>query len=138
MSWLRASRKVVDPDGVKWDIYVTRIHVRDPGDLFDVPDGMQHGRSYTGFWPFELVPTIANAIVRLFVRVVMLLPFALVRSRFGMTRRIEAIAEWPHPIRRVWQVEGPPGRVLLDEIASGIESGKPPRPAGARYLGEET
>jgi hypothetical protein len=24
LSWLRASRKVVDPDGVAWDIYVTR------------------------------------------------------------------------------------------------------------------
>jgi hypothetical protein len=133
VSWLRASRKVVDPDGVKWDIYVTRIQVGDAGQVFDPPDPSYHTR-----WDILMfVMTIASELVRLVVRILMLLPFALVRSRFGITRRIEAIAEWPQPVKRVWQVEGPPGKLLLDEIAHGLERGTVPEPAGARYLGEE-
>jgi hypothetical protein len=133
VSWLRASRKVVDPDGVKWDIYVTRIRVGDPGQVFDSHDPVFNAR-----WDVLLfATTIASELVRVIVRVVMLLPFALVRSRFGITRRIEAIAEWPQPVKHVWQVEGPPGKLLLDEIARGLERGTVPEPAGARYLGEE-
>jgi hypothetical protein len=133
MSWLRASRKVVDPDGVAWDIYVTRIRVADARQPFDPPDP-----SFSPRWDILMfVVTIASEIVRLLVRLLMLLPFGLVRSRFGITRRIEAIADWPHPVKRVWEVEGPPGKVLLDEIARGLALGKVPEPAGARYLGEE-
>jgi hypothetical protein len=133
MSWLRASRKVVEPDGVAWDIYVTRIRVPDAGRPFDAPDP-----SYSATRDvFGIVATIANELVRLLVRLVMLLPFALVRSRFGITRRIEAIADWPEPVKRVWEVEGAPGKILLDEIARGLALGKVPEPSGARYLGEE-
>jgi hypothetical protein len=133
VSWLRASRKVVDPGGVKWDIYVTRIRVGDAGQVFDPPDLSYNARRDV----LMFVMTIASELVRLVVRVLMLLPFALVRSRFGITRRIEAIAEWPQPVKRVWQVEGPPGKLLLDEIANGLAAGTVPEPAGARYLGEE-
>jgi hypothetical protein len=133
VSWLRASRKVVDPDGVKWDIYVTRIRVGDAGQVFDPT-----GPSFSPRWDILMFAmTIASELMRVVVRVLMLLPFALVRSRFGITRRIEAIAEWPQPVKRVWQVEGPPGKLLLDEIARGLERGTVPEPAGARYLGEE-
>jgi hypothetical protein len=133
MSWLRASRKVVDPDGVAWDIYVTRIRVADAGQVFDAPDpSYSAARDVLG-----IVATIASEIVRLLVRLVMLLPFALVQSRFGITRRIEAIADWPEPVKRVWEVQGPPGKILLDEIARGLALGKVPEPPGARYLGEE-
>jgi hypothetical protein len=133
VSWLRASRKVVDPEGVAWDIYVTRIHVGDAGQLFDPPDPTGSPR-----WDILMfAATVASELVRVVVRLVMLLPFAVVRSRFGITRRIEAIADWPQPVKHVWLVEGPPGKVLLDEIARGLERGKPPRPAGVRYLGEK-
>jgi hypothetical protein len=133
MSWLRASRKVVDPDGVSWDIYVTRIRVADVGQAFDAPDpSFSAGRDVLG-----IVATIASELVRLLVRLLMLLPFGLVQSRFGITRRIEAIADWPQPVKRVWEVQGAPGKILLDEIARGLALGKVPEPAGARYLGEE-
>jgi hypothetical protein len=98
VSWLRASRKVVDPDGVEWDVYVTRARQRGgPGAL---------GRLRS------LLPR-------------------------GLTRRVEAMTDWPRPVKHVWQVEGPPGAILLNEIARGLALGKVPEPAGARYLGKE-
>jgi hypothetical protein len=96
VSWLRASRKVVDPERVEWDLYVTRVRA-----------ARTRGR------------------------------FGGVRPHFGLTRRIEAISDWPRPRTHVWEVEGPPGRLLLDEIARGMALGKVPTPAGARYLGEK-
>lgn len=129
MSWLRASRKLVDPSGVEWDIYVTRIHVPETGDLFPAVNDQPHV-SMLGF-----AGVFVNLVVRLVVRVVVVLPFSLVRSRFGITRRIEAITEWPQPITHVWDVQGPPGKLLLDEIARGLALGTVPEPAGAVYRG---
>jgi hypothetical protein len=140
MSWLKASRKVVDPQGVAWDIYVTRIRVGDPGHFFeadDPPPGYGYGRGGLLMELVGLVGEIGNALLRGIVRLFMLLPFGLVRSRFGITRRIEAIADWPQRRTLVWTVEGVPGKLLLDEIAHGLELGTPPSPAGATYLGEQ-
>jgi hypothetical protein len=95
VSWLRASRKIVDPENVAWDVYVTRVR--------DEP--------LTG-------------------------PFRRVRARFGLTRRIEAITDWPRPRTLVWEVQGAPGKLLLDEIARGLALGKVVFPVGTRYLGE--
>jgi hypothetical protein len=95
VSWLRAARKVVDPDRVEWDIYVTRVRAQ-------------------------------QAERRL----------GRMRTYFGLTRRIEAITDWPEPRTLVWEVEGAPGRLLLDEIARGIALGNVPRPVGTSYLGE--
>jgi hypothetical protein len=97
MSWLRAARKVVDPEQVEWDIYVTRVRTQ------------QTTRRLGGM-----------------------------RRYFGLTRRIEAITDWPEPRTLVWEVEGVPGRLLLDEIARGIALGTVPRPVGTSYLGEKT
>ena len=63
--------------------------------------------------------------------------FRRVRARFGLTRRIEAITDWPKPRVLVWEVEGPPGQLLLDEIARGLARGKVVYPGGTRYLGEK-
>ena len=96
MSWLRASRKVVDPDSVAWDVYVTRVR-----------EEPLTGR------------------------------FRRVRSRFGLTRRIEAITDWPSERTLIWEVQGPPGKLLLDEIARGLARGKVVSPGGTTYLGEK-
>jgi hypothetical protein len=37
----------------------------------------------------------------------------------------------------VWEVQGPPGKLLLDEIARGLALGKVVFPGGTRYLGEK-
>jgi hypothetical protein len=95
VSWLRASRKVVDRDRVEWDVYVTRVR-----------PGQRRG------------------------------PVGRVRAHFGLTRRIEAISDWPRRRTHTWEVEGPPGRLLLDEIARGLARGDVPRPVGTTYLGE--
>ena len=55
----------------------------------------------------------------------------------GITRRVEAVTDWPSGRRLAWEIEGPVGRVMLDEIARGLALGKVPEPAGARYVGEE-
>jgi hypothetical protein len=96
VSWLRASRKVRDPENVEWDVYVTRVR--------DEPESG---------------------------------PFRRIRARFGLTRRIEAITDWPRPRVLVWEVQGPPGKLLLDEIARGIALGTVVFPGGTRYLGEK-
>jgi hypothetical protein len=96
VSWLRASRKVMDPDRVEWDVYVTRVRE-------------QPARG----------------------------PFRRIRGRFGLTRRIEAITDWPRPRALVWEVQGQPGKLLLDEIARGLALGKVVFPGGTTYLGEK-
>jgi hypothetical protein len=96
VSWLRASRKVLDPENVEWDIYVVRVR-EEPAT----------GR------------------------------FRGIRGRFGLTRRIEAITDWPRPRTHVWEVQGPPGTLLLDEIARGLALGKIVFPGGTKYLGEK-
>jgi hypothetical protein len=96
VSWLRASRKVLDPENVEWDVYVTRVR--------DEP--------VSG-------------------------PFRRIRGRFGLTRRIEAITDWPRPRVLMWEVQGQPGKLLLDEIARGLALGKVVYPGGTRYLGEK-
>jgi hypothetical protein len=96
VSWYRASRKLVDPQGVEWDIYVSRVREQ---------------------------PVRG--------------PFRRLRGRFGLTRRIEAITDFPRPRTHVWQVEGPPGKLLLDEIARGLAIGKLVFPVGTTYLGEK-
>jgi hypothetical protein len=96
VSWLRASRKVLDPANVEWDIYVVRVR-----------DEAVTGR------------------------------LRRIRGRYGLARRIEAITEWPQPRTHVWEVQGAPGKLLLDEIARGLALGKLVDPAGARYLGEK-
>jgi hypothetical protein len=95
VSWLRASRKVLDLDNVAWDVYVTRVR-----------DEPMRG------------------------------PFRRIRGRFGLTRRIEAITDWPRPRVLVWEVQGQPGKLLLDEIARGLARGKVVFPGGTKYLGE--
>jgi hypothetical protein len=140
VSWLRASRKVVDPAGVRWDVYITRIAVGEPGQLYqsDMPHagGYGGGMAGGGFWLIDLVLTAGSELARLATRLLLMLPFGIVRSRFGIRWRIEAISDVPHEVTRVWQVEGKPGRVLLDEIARGLALGTVPEPAGATYLGE--
>jgi hypothetical protein len=98
VSWLRAARKIVDPDGVEWDVYVTRARRPSTGGLV--------GR------------------------------ISALRRR-GLTRRVEAITDWPRRRTLVWEIEGAAGKVLLDEIARGLALGKVPRPAGTLYLGEK-
>jgi hypothetical protein len=98
MSWIRASRKLVDPEGVAWDVYVTRAR-------------QARGRGTIG-------------------RLRALAPR-------GITRRVEAVSDWPRPRRIAWEIEGPVGRVMLDEIARGLALGKVPHPAGATCLGEQ-
>jgi hypothetical protein len=140
VSWLRASRKVVDPEGVAWDIYVTRVRAGDPGHLFepeDPPSGYGFGLSAVAMALFAFVGELVGALLRGLVRLVLLVPFGLVRSRFGITRRIEAIADWPQRRTLVWTVEGVPGELLLDEIAQGLALGTIPEPGGTRYLGED-
>ena len=55
----------------------------------------------------------------------------------GSPARIEAITDWPRPRVLVWEVQGQPGKLLLDEIARGLALGKVVFPGGTRYLGEK-
>jgi hypothetical protein len=143
VSWLRASRKVLDPEGTKWDVYVTRIAVGDPGTQYHEQDVIgtpfAHGPIGGGLFPAltEFVFLVLGGILRLVLRLVFFLPAGLIRSRIGMTWRIEAISDWPREVVRVWTVQGKPGKLLLDEIARGLALGKVPEPVGATYVGEK-
>jgi hypothetical protein len=140
VSWLRASRKVVDPEGVRWDVYVTRITVADTGSLYDERNNdnpLQSPEARIEANLIEGVFVAFGAVLRMAIRLVLLLPTGLMRSRFGMTWRIEAISDWPHELVRVWTVQGKPGQILLDEIARGLALGNVPEPVGATYLGEK-
>jgi hypothetical protein len=136
LSWLRASRKVVDPKGIAWDVYVTRVHggpwrARDTGGW----QGPSDGESFL-LWLVLLPLLVVFELVRLVLRLLALVPITIVRTVAGGRLRIEAIADWPQPRKYAWEIEPRMRERMLDEIAGALERGSIARPAGAVFLGE--
>jgi hypothetical protein len=135
VSWLRASRKVVDPKGVAWDIYVTRARFGAWKGL-DV-DMTSPGDYRAGLLWFALIPVLVVVeLVLALVRLVVAIPTTIGRASMQRGLRIEAVADWPQPQRYGWEIPVKARTRMLDEIAGGLERGSIPQPAGAVFLGE--
>jgi hypothetical protein len=136
LSWLRATRKVVDPEGVAWDIYVTRARFGqwtaldiDVGDVFA---GNRGGLLWLLMVPVLVVVELVLALVRLIV----LVPMTFGRAAAKRGLRVEAVADWPQPQRYGWEVTVEARDEVVAEIAAGLRRGSIARPEGAVFLGE--
>jgi hypothetical protein len=136
LSWLRASRKVVDPQGVAWDIYVTRARFGTWKAIDSGVDDELAGRPGAALW-FVMVPVmVVGELVLALVRLVLLVPTTIGRAVTRQGLRIEAVADWPEPQRYGWEVTVEARERVLAEIADGLERGSIAQPAGAVFLGE--
>jgi hypothetical protein len=136
MSWLRASRKAIDPDGRVWELYVTRTRIG-PWNGMDVPDAdlTFGGRAAEVWWvllPLMVVLELLLGILKL----IALVPLSAASTLTRQPLRIEAIVEYPLRETYAWTVAGPALRPALDQIATGLERGALVEPADARYLGQ--
>jgi hypothetical protein len=136
MTWLRASRRVVDPGGTTWELYVTRTRIgpwRDVTPDIDVPSS---GAAGLDVW-FLLVPVMM--LLELLVgilRLIALVPLSLAGLAARRGLRVEAIVEYPTRQTYAWEVERASLSQVLDEVCAGLERGSIARPAAARFLGE--
>jgi hypothetical protein len=136
LSWLRASRKVVDPEGVEWDIYVTRLraggwHALDTGTILDFGLGQA-----SILWLLAIPVLVVIELVLALVRLLLLVPATIGRAAAHRGVRIEAVADWPHPQRYGWEVPASARERVLAEIADALVRGSIAEPAGAVFLGE--
>lgn len=136
MSWLRASRKVVDPDGVAWDIYVTRARFGQWKAL-DIDAGDDFAGHRVGLLWLLMVPVLVVVeLVLALVRLLVLIPMTFGRAAAKRGLRVEAVADWPEPQRYGWEVTVEARDQVVAEIAAGLRRGSIAQPEEAVFLGE--
>jgi hypothetical protein len=138
VTWLRAARRVVDPGGRTWELYVTRARIR-PWQAVTPEDGLPAGQEAAAgvdVW-FLLVPVfVVIELVVGILRLIALVPLSLAGVALRQRLRVEAIAEHPTRLLYAWEVERATLDQVLDEIAAGLARGSIVQPAHARFLGE--
>ena len=136
MSWLRASRKAIDPDGRVWELYVTRTRIG-PWNGMGTPDAdLTFGAREAEVWLVLLPVMVVLELLLGILKLIALVPLSAASIVTRQALRVEAIVEYPLRETYVWTVGRPVLERVLDEIASGLERGSIVRPADARYLGE--
>ena len=134
MSLFRPARKVSGPGGDYWELYASKtrmptwreagIEPKTSGDpLFDIPIVV-----FCTLWAILVAPLL---------RVLVLLPVAIVRGRRSRAIRIEAVRTFPEREVLLWTTTDGSVEVVLDEIAAGLAAGKVVQPEGAVYSGRE-
>jgi hypothetical protein len=137
LTWLRASRKVVDPEGVAWDIYVTRVRAGGWHGLDTGIDGDFGVGGRTSILWFLTIPVLVVVeLVLALVRLLLLIPATVGRAATQRGLRIEAVADWPQPQRYGWEVPASARERVLAEITDGLARGSIAEPAGVVFLGE--
>ncbi|HEY4347292.1 MAG TPA: hypothetical protein VGM80_06850 [Gaiellaceae bacterium] len=140
----RPVRKVKDPDGREWELYVTKTVLPEwkegssDGDAFDAL-----GPAAAPLWilviPLMLLGVIWSAILSPLLRFVCLYPFALIKGRRSRAARVEAVcfsSAYGIETRR-WTTTADQADSVLATIAIAIEEGRPPQLVGAVYQGFE-
>ena len=134
------SRRVTAPDGVEWELYVSR---------FDLPawrparyDGfaaMGDGGSGTPadvvFFVLEIPVFVFKQILLPLGRLLVDLPSAAVRARRSATVTVEAICFWPRKVSLVWTTAPDDAAVVLSRVAAALARGETPQPPDARFVG---
>jgi hypothetical protein len=138
VTWLRASRSVIDPRGQTWELYVTRARIRPWKNV--TPEGgvaADHGASFAfDFWLLLVPVFMVIELVVGILRLIALVPLSLAGVAMRQRLRVEAIVEYPTRQLYAWEVERATLDRVLDEICAGLERGSIAHPAEARFLGE--
>lgn len=138
MSLFWAKRKVRDPRGEWWELYVTRTAMpHDPNapgaysrntKLMDDPLGF----GWLLGIPLAIIQFVGSSIVM----PVLGLLFSYGRGRRTGAVRIEAVSYFgPHRETKYWTTTRDQLESVVDEIAAGLEAGKVVQPTGAVYVG---
>jgi hypothetical protein len=138
----RAVRKVTDPAGTEWELYVSRYVLPEwrQGDYNSwVDEGPIETPQFAPLMlmqvPFMLLGFLWSAVISPLLRFVFLFPYAFVKGRRSRTARIEAICFGVEPETRVWTTTLDQLDSVLDTVALGLEEGRVAQPRGAVYTG---
>src|SRR4051794_13097249 len=134
VGWLRPKRRVLDPDGAEWEVYVSRTVLPrwNPADDYEFgPLGA--ARIVTVL--FEGVLTLVTAIVVPLLRMTAALPRAWMRGRRSSVYRIEAVTWFPQRQSYSWTTSAEDVDEALIAIFAGIRRGRPAQPECAVFLG---
>ena len=125
------------PSGDYWELYVSKTalpawregHAGERSDTQTYFDLLQ--------LPFMIVSALWSSIVFPLLRVVALLPFAIVRGRRSRAVRIEAVNTFPTREVLLWTTTDGLVEGVLDDIVAGLAAGKVVQPVGAVYSGAQ-
>jgi hypothetical protein len=134
----RPARKVTDPNGRDWEIYVSRSELPKWR-----PAGGDYDNTVSSWWWLEplahtilLLPLfLLYQIVVPLVRALAELPGIIVRGRRSGIRIVEAISFWPVKETYTWTTTGDHVERVVDQVARGLEQGEFAHPLGATFRG---
>jgi hypothetical protein len=130
-------RRVTVAEDWAWDVYARRVQLPAwrPAEMFDEPDPV--GR-YGTFLALLTAPLyLVTDVLAPLLRIVIGLPFALVRAIRPKVWKIEAVTFWPREERYVWTTTGPERARVLNEIADALEQRTFAQPRGAIFHGRK-
>jgi hypothetical protein len=140
MGWFRPSRKVRDPAGQEWELYVSRVALpawrEAPSTALGSPPAGRIGAPlFVLGLPFAFVGFLWSGVLRPGLRFFVLLPAAAVKGHRSGAVRIEAICFFPGRESRLWTTTPDQVGSVLEEIARGLAEGRIVQPVGAVYSG---
>lgn len=131
-------RTVTGPSGDYWEIYLSKTALPSwrqgragEVDLFGDP------RLDVFSVPLAIVGALWSLLVVPLVRLVALLPVAVVRGRRSHAVRIEAVNNYPVREVLLWTTTDGFVDGVLDEIVAGLAAGRVVQPTAAVYSGRE-
>ena len=133
MGFLRPRRRVLDPHGAEWELYVSRM-VLPPWRPADYEVGPVAQSTIFGL-ALEACFAVVGAILVPLVRLLASLPGAWLRGRRSEEYRIEAITWFPHRQTHTWTTSAEDLDEALVAISAGIRRGRPAQPSCAVFLG---
>jgi hypothetical protein len=142
MGLFRPTRKVTDPSGREWEIYVLRYKqpAWDPQDYDSFSDDVPFGPFLLADLLFGLPRFLYHHVLVPIWRFLVDLAFAVGRGRRTRTVWIEAIS-WdvmPHRESILWTTTRDHVARVVDQIAAGLEAGEVVRPLGGTFAGRSS
>lgn len=133
----RPARRVVDPDGREWELYVSRSDLPSwkPADYGDMPAIATSSRMWFLLALVEIPLFFIFQVLVPLLRLIAELPVALVRVRRSQERLVDAITFWPHEESYRWTTTSDHLERVLDQVAVGLEGGQIARPLDAEFRG---
>jgi hypothetical protein len=140
VSIFRPSRTVTGPDGLEWELYVSRFALPPwrPAaydGLAVTADGGSGTPADIVFFLLEIPLFLFKQILLPLVRLLVDLPSAALRTRHSTEVTVEAVCFWPRRVSLVWTTSPDHSARVLGEVASALARGKEPSPLGARFVG---
>ena len=126
MSLLRPARSVEGPDGRRWEIYVSRFKPPGwkPSDYDSLADDYGGaffiGRLLFFFWLIELPIFLVNHVLWPLLRLILTLPWTIVRGLTNPTIRVEAISFFPWEESHLWVTTRDHVGLVVEQVARGL------------------